>query len=146
MSRGPEYLIPDSRPERPAGRESLESKAGSVNLDEMQHRRRMIMRELAPLQALHGRHGVWDAHRRQLRGAIAAELRASWNKEQWGSPTKDAVEDRACADPRYLKVIEDGQKAVVRMIQLETQALEIQEIIKDRESTIWAWGAEARLK
>lgn len=138
--------IPDAPLARPRGRDDLEAKAGLLSLDELHARRRMIMRELAPLQALHGRSGVWDAHRRQLRGAIAAELRAGWRKEEWGSPTKDAVEDRACADPRYVQAIEAGQKAVVRMIQLETQALEIQEAIKDRESTIWAWGSEARLR
>lgn len=104
------------------------------------------MRELAPLQALHGRAGVWDAYRRQLRGAIAAELRQGWDKAKLGTPTKDAVEDLACADPRYTTAIEEGRKAVVRMIQLETQALELQEAIKDRDSTIWAWGSEARLK
>lgn len=138
--------IPDGPPVRPAGREALEAKAGLVSLDEMHHRRRLIMHELAPLQAMHGRSGMFDAHRRQLRGAIAAELRERWNKAEWGAPTKDAVEDRACDDPRYKQVLENAKRDIVRMIKLETQALEIQEIIKDRDSSIWAWGSEARLK
>lgn len=137
--------VPNERLSRPPGRENLEAKAGLANLDELQASRRALMHELAPLQARHGKSGVWDAWRRQLRGAIAAELRAGWKKEQWGTPTKDAVEDRACADPRYIEAVEKGEREIVRMLRLETQVLEINEAIKDRDSTIWAWGSEARM-
>ena len=118
----------------------LEKRADVESLAYLQAARREIMTHLAPLAAEHGENGHWDAHRRAQRGVIATEIRAGWSDPK--APTEAVVEDRACAEARYLALLEEGREARIKFLELDNQLLEITERIRSRELELGVYAAE----
>lgn len=124
---------------------ALESRAETDSLSALHHRRRVVMRQLAPLKALHGSFGKWDARRKHLLAAIALRVRA--RLEAKGGKVTDAIIDaEAHADPQYERVIDQGIAEAAEYFRLQTELDEIEERIRSREIALQAYNAELRLQ
>jgi hypothetical protein len=124
---------------------ALEAKAEAESLEELHQERREIVSELAALEALHGMNGLWDDKRRSLRAAIATEIRDRMAAEG-KKVTEGLIEDMAHADHRYTDFIDHGLADRMQYLQLKVRRDEIQERIRNRELTLTAYSAEARLR
>jgi hypothetical protein len=125
---------------------ALEQRADVEELDELQAKRRELMEEYGRLEALHAHNGMWDAHRRALRGAIGAKIRNSPQEHGFTkAPSNEAVEDAACAAPEYKRFLEQGLNERVRYIQLKNEIVELSERIENRFAELRAYTAETYL-
>ena len=115
----------------------LEARASVDSLERLHHRRRVLMKRLAKLEALYGPYGLADSYRRQMRGVIATEIRASGRRL-----TKDAAEDAAAADPRYMKLLDNQLDGAVQYRLLKVRVTEIEELIRNRDLAIQAFNKE----
>jgi hypothetical protein len=123
---------------------ALEDRAGLESLDALQARRRQIVEDLTPLEAVHGPGGIWDERRRSLRGVIATQIRED-ARLSGTKITEAAVEDASNADTRYMSFLDEGLDERIRYYTLKVQRDEIAERIRNRELALLAYNAETRL-
>jgi len=126
-------------------RTPLESRAEIDALDQLHEQRRDLLVELAPLRAMHGSFGLFDAKRKALLSALKVQVRMELTAKG-GKVTDDIVDAEAHCHPRYTAFLDDQMDDKVRYIQLETAHDEILERIKNRELSLLAFNAEARLQ
>lgn len=122
----------------------LESRAEIASLEGLHVERRQLLREYAPLRALHGPNGKFDNKRKAL--LEACKIRARMALQKAGEKTTDAAVDAAGhADEQYVSFIDQGIASAVRYIELETQVSEIEERIRNREISLLCYNSEAKL-
>ena len=121
----------------------LEAKADADSLDDLHARRRQILPEYAALRALHGNGGKWGDKRKTMLSAIKVRVRNS--EPPRGKWTDDSVDDAAHADEQYTRFVDEGIDGATRFFFLDVEMNEITERIKNRETVIYAWSAEARM-
>lgn len=131
--------------ESPEGRAALEARVGTDPLDELHHRRRVLIEQIAPLRALHGPFGMWDDRRKQLLEACKVRARLSLGKDG-AKVTEGMVDATAYDDPEYEKLLDEGYSSRIDYIRMENELSEIGERIRSRELEIAAYSAEARLQ
>ena len=127
----------------------LEARAGVHSLDELHQRRREIMLELAPLEALYGPGGLFTETRHVLRAALATEIRAADQASLDGTrkPLTDGkIEDMAMANPRYAARIAEAVLERVRYLELVMERTEIEELIDSRKMGLLSYNAEIKLQ
>lgn len=140
----------DSLTDREAGESRdwitpLESRAGVDSLDMLHHQRRRVMERLAPLKALHGSFGKWDARRKHLLAAIEVRVRRRL-EAAGGKVSAQQVEAEAHADPGYEAVIDEGIEQAAQYHRLQVELEEIEEKIRSREIALMAYNQELRLQ
>lgn len=103
----------------PAERE-LESRAGVEPLDELLAQRQALVEQVAPLRALYGPFGVWDAQRKvelaKSQAIVRAEALAKGVKV-----TEAFIDEAAHAGDRYADFIIQSTEARANWIVLEEQ-------------------------
>lgn len=123
----------------------LEGRADVDPLHELHHQRRVVMLALAPLKALHGSFGKWDARRSQLLAAIKVRVRRGL-EASGGKVTESMVDAEAHADPQYMVVIDQGIEEATQYHLLQTELEEIEERIRSREIALLAYNQELKLQ
>jgi hypothetical protein len=122
----------------------LESRADISSLEGLQQERRQLLREYAPLKALHGNFGKFDNKRKSL--LEACKIRARMEMQQKNEKTTEAAVDAlGHADPQYIAFIDEGIVGATRYIELETAVTEIEERIRNREICMLAYNSELKL-
>lgn len=126
---------------------ALESRAEVDSLGDLHARRRQLMTQLAPLQALYGAFGLWDSRRKQLLESlkVRARMELSASGDDKKKPPEAQIDAAAHADPQYERFLDDSYDAKVQFINLDTELSEIQERIRNRELAIMAFTAECRM-
>lgn len=140
-----------------------EMRADIPSLEELQHKRREIMKEYAPLAAKYkgarGQGSLADSarkrHRSLIMKSIVIEMRQEWEKPSgnpsivrgaFSEPAENKLERLANADPRHIQFCEDVEKEVQRYLWLENEIDEINEIIQSRQAEIYAYTKEIGLQ
>ncbi len=123
---------------------ALESRFDLASLEGLHALRRQMLPEYAALRALHGPGGKWDAKRKAMLEAmkIRARMELTKNGEK---VTEAAIDSYGHADTQYVAFIEEGIAGATRLVELETAVTEIEERIRDRESSMYLVGKEAGL-
>lgn len=123
---------------------ALEERADITSLEGLQHERRQLLREYAPLKALHGNFGKFDNKRKAL--LEACKIRARLEMQQKGEKTTEAAVDAlGHADQQYIDFIDQGIVGATRYVELETAVVEIEERIRNREICMLAYNSELKL-
>lgn len=123
---------------------ALESRADLDSLTDLQQRRRGLLEQLAPLKALHGYNGVWDAKRKQLLEALKVKHRMQLSAEGTKA-TEGMIDALAHADDQYAQLLDAAERDKVEFIKLDNELTELEERIRNREFSLLAYNAEARL-
>lgn len=123
---------------------ALESRADIDSLEDLHSRRRQILPEYATLRALHGNNGKWDNKRKALLEAMKIRARMLCDAQQ-KKATDATVDAMAHGDDQYVAFVDEGIVSATRYVELETSVTEIEERIRNREFSILAYNAEARL-
>lgn len=123
---------------------ALESRAEAESLDELHCQRRALLNQLAPLKALHGPFGTWDAKRKQLVELLKVKHRVRLMAE--GVKTTEAMIDaEAHADEQYAAFIDASTRDKAEFLVLDNEYQELNERIRNREFCILAYNAELKL-
>lgn len=122
----------------------LETRAGIDSLDVLHHKRRAVLEQLAPLKALHGPFGLWDARRKQMLEAL--KIRALHSLTQANEKTPEwRIDAEAHADEQYAALLDRAEADKVAYLNLDNELSEIEERIRSREAELYAYAREARL-
>lgn len=122
----------------------LENRADIDSLDQLQEQRKTLLIELAPLKAMHGNFGLYDAKRKALVSAMKVKARLLL-AEKGAKTTDDIVDAEAHCDKQYTDWLDEAMVDKVRYIQLEDELDAINEQIRNRELTLQVYNGELRL-
>lgn len=122
----------------------LEDRASVESLEILHHERRLLVRTLAPLKALHGSFGLFDARRKQMSRAcmVRARMVIIGRGEK---PTEAMVESEALCDPQFVAFLDQAERDRIEFIAQQTTLDEIEERIRNREIALQAYNSELRL-
>lgn len=134
-------------PAYPDSPNELESRAGAESLEELQQARRDLLTKLAPLKALHGPFGLFDARRKQMLEALKIQSYHQLVKdgEHNGKPPEWRVDAEAHGDPMYATTIDNAVTDRIEYLTLETELSALEERIRSREAELFAYGREIRM-
>lgn len=122
----------------------LESRADVDSLEDLQQRRRALIKEHARLFALYGQFGLFDSRRKQF--VEAQKIVARDTLTQAGQKCTDgAVEAEAYGSAAYQTFLDRALEDKIRWLEVETELSEIAERIKNRESALFVYGQEVKL-
>lgn len=134
----------------------LEARIGLPSLEALQYERRLLVKKIAPLEALFGSGGDrWTAKRRQHRDTIAKQILLDLQPKDigtqlgvsdWKRPSDAALERMANADPRHVTFCEETEAKFADYMILKCSLSEIEELIASREYTSRYLTAELRLQ
>jgi hypothetical protein len=125
-------------------RTPLESRADVEPLEALHAQRRQIVGQLAPLRALHGPGGTWDARRKQM--VEACKIRARMAARERGEKvTETYIDAEGHADPQYFAFLDQAERDKIEYVNLDNQVQELEERIRNREFSLTAYSAEIRL-
>jgi hypothetical protein len=124
---------------------ALESRADLDSLEDLHQRPRTLLGQLAPLKALHGHNGVWDAKRKRLLEALKVRHRGEL-AERGVKPTDAMVDAYAHADEQYERMLDQAERDKIEYLKLDNELTEIEEKIRNREFSLLAYNAETRLR
>lgn len=124
---------------------ALESRADVDSLEDLHQRRRALLVQLAPLKALHGPFGTWDAKRKQLLEALKVRHRSQLAAEGTKA-TEGMIDALAHADDQYAAFLDGSERDKAEFLVLDNEYQELNERIRNREFGILAYNAEARLR
>ena len=115
-----------------SARLAFEGRVGLENLEMLQHMRRAIAAQIAPLDREHsgGMPTKWDHRRKSLLAKLRANIRMGTVKGV--KLTVDAIDDMARSDPQYEAFLKAGDEAADLLYTLETYLAEVNERIADR--------------
>lgn len=123
---------------------ALESRADIDSLDLLHEKRRLLLEELAPLKAMHGSFGLYDAKRKAL--VEAMKVRARLRLTETGAKVTDAIVDaEAHCEKTYVDWLDTQMEDKVAYIKLEAELDAINELIRNRELSLQTFNAEVRL-
>ncbi len=122
----------------------LENRADVDAIEALHEKRRDVLVELAPLKAMHGNFGLYEAKRKALVSAMKVKARLSLI-ERGGKVTDDIVDAEAHIDQQYTKWLDEQMDDKVRFIQLEAELDAIQELIRNRELCLQVFNSEVKL-
>lgn len=146
----------------------LEHRAEVDSLEALQHKRRELMKEYAPLAgkfkggATAGTDAARKRHRALVAKRILVELRQAFAKGPQQVPSKKtaglmvpavfeepaevALERMANADTEHIAYCEKLESEYVRFILLENDIEEVREKIRSREVELYSYNAELRMQ
>lgn len=123
---------------------ALESRAEVDSLEDLHARRRHLLVQLAPLKALHGPFGTWDAKRKQLLEGLKVRHRMQLAAENTKA-TEGLIDALAHADPQYERFLDESTAAKAEYLTLDNELTEIAERIEGRNAALYAYSAEIKL-
>lgn len=123
---------------------ALESRAEVDSLEDLQQRRRVLVKENARLFALYGQFGLFDPRRKQFVEAQAIVARQQL--EAAGTKTTEKlVEAEAYGSKAYQDFLDRALEDKIQWLTVQTELSEIEEKIKNRETALFLYGQEVRL-
>jgi hypothetical protein len=128
-------------------RTGLEAKADVWSLDELQQKRRELMKEYAPLAAKFkgGAVAGTDAARKRHRALVAKRILVDLQQQEKKEPSEAALERMANADTEHIAYCDKLEAEYTRFIVIENDIQEINEKIRSREVELYAYNAEIRM-
>lgn len=146
----------------------IEHRAEVDSLEALQHKRRELMKEYAPLAgkfkggATAGTDAARKRHRALVAKRVLVELRQEFergpkmvpSKKTTGlmvpavfeEPSEAALERMANADTEHIAYCDNLEKEYTRFIVLENDIQEINEKIRSREVELYSYNAELRMQ
>ena len=124
---------------------TIEARADVESLETLHHERRVLLKVLAPLKAMHGSFGMFDAKRKQMTRAMMVRARDAI-KKRGEKATEPMIEAEALNDPQYLAWLDQQLADRIEFIARQTELDEIEERIRSRELELQAYNAELRLQ
>ncbi|OQW33317.1 MAG: hypothetical protein A4C66_04115 [Nitrospira sp. HN-bin3] len=122
----------------------LEARANVESLDDLHAQRRDILAMFAPLKAMHGAFGLYDARRKALLEGLKVRTRERLMAAN--AKVTDAIVDaEAHNDPTYVAWLDEQFTDKVRYVQLEVEMDEIAERIRNRELSLQIFNSEVKL-
>jgi len=154
----PRGSSPSQRPAGDAGdlvdddgvleRDALESRADVDGLEALQHRRRQLVKQNAPLAARFkggtGQGSSSDAARKRHR-AIVAKIILATEFQGKTPPSEAALERMANAHEKHIEFCDQLEKDFAKFTVLEDEIASVTERIRDREERLRCWRAEMML-
>lgn len=147
---------------------AIEHRAEVDSLDALQHKRRTLMAEYAPLAgkfkggATAGTDAARKRHRALVAKRVLVELRQEFEKGPkqvpskkttglmvpavFEEPSETALERMANADTEHIAYCDKLEKEYTRFIVLENDIQEINEKIRSREVELYSYNAELRMQ
>lgn len=140
---------------------ALEMRAEVDSLEALQHKRRELMKEYAPLAgkfkggATAGTDAARKRHRALVAKRILVEQQQAWDAKAkpgaiavgpWKEPSEAALERQANADTEHIAFCEKLEKDYTRFIILENDIQEVNEKIRSREVELYSYSAELRMQ
>lgn len=122
----------------------IENRVGIGHLDQLHERRRALIQQVAPLRALHGSFGKFDALRKQKLAAFAEIVRADY-AEKGKKITEARIDQLAHAYPGYIQWLTDMLNEHAEMINLENEIRDIDDQIVRETSLIGYARSEMKL-
>jgi hypothetical protein len=128
-------------------RTALEAKADVWSLDELQQKRRELLKEYAPLAAKFkgGAVAGTDAARKRHRALVAKRILIDIQQKNLKEPSEAALERMANADTEHIAYCDRLEAEYTRFIVLDNDIQEINEKIRSREVELYAYNAEIRM-
>lgn len=127
------------------GVEDLEAKAGVRSLDALHAERRALIEANARLIALYGPFGAADDFRKRY--LEAQKIRARMELQTSGGKTTEGqVDAHAYGSEAYGSFLDTALAEKVEWLRVDVRLTELAEMIRDRETLLRAWSAEAHLR
>lgn len=123
---------------------AVESRAETDSLGDLHQRRRMLLEQLAPLSALYGNFGLWDARRKQLLEAMKVKHRMQLAQDGTKA-TEGLIDALAHADEQYERFLDDSYQSKIEFIKMDNELSEILERIESRNTELHVYGKELSL-
>jgi hypothetical protein len=126
---------------------ALEARAEVANLEELQAKRRALVKTFAPLAAkfrggqVAGSDAARKRHRAMISNLILRDVRERGEKD----PSETALERMANADERHIQFCKALEDQFADYIMLENDIAEVTEQIRNREECLRAYRAELSL-
>lgn len=126
----------------------LEHRAEVDSLDALQHRRRELLKDYAPLAAKFkgGATAGTDAARKRHRALVGKRILVEMKQRGEKDPSEAALERMANADTEHIAYCEKLESDYTRFILLDNDIQEINEKIKSREVELYCYNGELRLQ
>lgn len=139
----------------------IEHRAEVDSLEALQHKRRELMKEYAPLAgkfkggATAGTDAARKRHRALVAKRILVEQQQAWETKakpgviavgEFKPPAESALERMANADTEHIAYCDNLEKEYTRFIVLENDIQEINEKIRSREVELYSYNAELRMQ
>lgn len=123
-----------------------EARAGIQPVDELLDERATLIDKVAPLRAMYGSFGTWDAMRKILLSQIKGRIRAEATRDKTARKlTNDQVDEEAHEDGEYIEFIADSTKDRATWIRLEAKVEAIDSKIMRGQAIVRFVSSEARL-
>ena len=117
---------------------------GLVPLEELLAERDELVRQVAPLRALHGPGGTWDDMRRMERSRLAPRIRAIAVRDE-KKLTEAAIDDAALSDLDYAAFVAAGTREKAAYYELEARIQGIEFTINRGQAIARYLAAEVHL-
>lgn len=126
---------------------ALEHRAGVDSLDELQAKRRALVKQIAPLAAKFrsGTVANADALRKRHRALVAKRILMTEFANR-AAPSEAALERMANADTEHISFCEKLEQEFIRYVLLENDIADITEAVRNREEMLRCWRAEIGLE
>ena len=122
----------------------IEDRIGVAPVEELLAERQELVEQVAPLRALYGAGGTWDAQRKMELANLTMLIRAQ-SEAASIKRTEAYLEDAAHADPRYKNLVAQATTDRANMSILEDKVNAIEARIRRGDAVIRYVSAEARL-
>jgi hypothetical protein len=119
-------------------RAELEEAIGVEPIERLQHQRRMLVQQVAPLRAKYGERGTWEARRKVIRFGQMTEIADALEKERGKRPSEAEAERLAGSGTGYVAMLDQMEQEMARYILLEDEIQSITERIRRDESRVCA--------
>jgi hypothetical protein len=123
---------------------AVEARAEVDSLGDLHQRRRVLLEQLAPLAALYGPFGIWDARRKQLLEAMKVKHRMLLSQEGTKA-TETMIDALAHADDQYARFLDDSYESKIEWIRMDNELTELVERIDSRITELHVYGKELSL-
>lgn len=123
---------------------ALESRAEVDSLEDLQQRRRELIAKHGRLLALHGSFGLFDDYRKARVEAQKIVARRAL-EERGEKATDKSVEAEAYGSKDYQQLLDNAIEDKVAALVAQNEIDEVNEKIKNRESSLYVFGQEMKL-
>ena len=124
----------------------IEARASVQPIDELLDERDILIRQVAPLRAVYGSFGTWEAQRKMMLARLKGQVRAEAMRGTTARKlTNDQIDDEAHDHPEYMDFITTATKQRATWIVLEAKIEAIDFRIQRGQAVVRFASAEARL-
>ena len=124
----------------------IEARASVQPIDELLDERDTLIRQVAPLRAVYGSFGTWEAQRKMMLARLKGQVRAEAMRGTTARKmTNDQIDDEAHDHPEYMDFITRSTKERAQWIVLDAKIEAIDFTIQRGQAMVRFVSAEARL-